>query len=255
MVKEIHRVAAKGCTAIAMPETPYAVGLPSYYTDHWDPVFKALAESDMAICMHIGPAFSLLKRPPEAPHDQLIILSPQLSAIATTDLMLSGLLNRFPTLRIALSEGGIGWISFLLDRIDKHLINQTWTGLDFKGLTATEIFRRNFLGCFISDPSSLNLRERIGIDSIAWECDYPHTDSTWPRSPEALLAEMGAARLSDEEMEKVTWRNASRFFRFDPFAHRAKDKCTVGALRFEAKDVNLDTTSREEYARRYEAVA
>jgi predicted TIM-barrel fold metal-dependent hydrolase len=252
MATEIRRVAAKGCTAIAMPETPYAVGLPSYYTDYWEPVFEALTDTDMAICMHIGPAFSLLTRPPEAPHDQLIIMSPQLSAIATTDLMVSGVLRRFPTLRVALSEGGIGWIPFLLDRIDRHLVNQTWTGLDFEGLTATEVFRRNFLGCFITDPSSLALHDRIGIDSIAWECDYPHSDSTWPRSPEILLAEMIAAGLSDADMEKVTWQNASRFFRFDPFAHRAKEACTVGALRSEAQDVDLEVTSREEYAQRYE---
>src|SRR5205823_3785622 len=54
LVTEIHRVAAKGCTAMTLPETPYGVGLPSFYTDHWDPVFAAMCDTDMPVCMHIG---------------------------------------------------------------------------------------------------------------------------------------------------------------------------------------------------------
>ena len=218
LVAEIHRVAAKGCTAISLPETPYGVGLPSFYTDHWDPVFEALCDTDMAICMHIGGAFGLLKRPEGAPFDQLIIMSPQLSAVATTDLMVSGTFNRFPDLKVAMSEGGIGWIPFLLDRIDRHISNHSWTGLDFGGLNGTELFRKNFLGCFITDPSALHLVDRIGVEAIAWECDYPHSDSTWPTSPEALMGEVEAAHLSDPVINQITWENACRFFRFDPFA-------------------------------------
>jgi len=253
MVAEIHRVAAKGCTAISLPETPYGVGLPSFYTDYWNPIFAALCDTDMAMCMHIGGAFGLLQRPEGAPHDQLIILSPQLSAVATTDLMVSGTFNRFPTLKVAMSEGGIGWIPFLLDRIDRHVSNHSWTGLDLGGLSGTDLFRKNFLGCFITDPSTLQLAERIGVDSIAWECDYPHSDSTWPVSPELLMGEIEGAGLSDEVIEKVTWENACRFFRFDPFTHRTKDEATVRALRALNPGLDVSITSRKEYKARYEA--
>jgi predicted TIM-barrel fold metal-dependent hydrolase len=253
LVAEIHRVAAKGCSAISLPETPYGVGLPSFYTDHWDPVFAALCDADVTVCMHIGGAFGLLQRPEGAPHDQLIIMSPQLSAVATTDLMVSGTFNRFPDLKVAMSEGGIGWIPFLLDRLDRHVWNHSWTGLDFGGLTGTELFRRNFLGCFITDPSALHLADRIGTDAIAWECDYPHSDSTWPTSPEVLLAEFSAAGVSDDVIEKITWRNASRFFRYDPFRYRTREQMTVGALRRLNPDVDTSTTSRHDYRARYEA--
>jgi len=253
LVAEIRRVAAKGCRAITLPETPYGVGLPSFYTDEWDPVFKALCDEDVAVCMHIGGAFNLLQRPEGAPHDQLIIMSPQLSAVATTDLMVSGTFNRFPDLRVALSEGGIGWIPFMLDRVDRHIVNQSWTGLDLGGLTATELFRKNFLGCFITDPSALHLAERIGIEALAWECDYPHSDSTWPRSPELLMQELQAAHLSDEAIAAITWENACRFFRFDPFAHRSRDEATVGALRALAPDVDTSETPKAVYRARYEA--
>jgi len=252
-VAEIHRIAAKGCTAVSFPETPYVNGLPSFYGEHWDPVLKALCDTDIAMCMHIGGAFNLLQRPEGATADQLIVLSPQLSAVATTDLMVSGTFRKFPTLKVALSEGGIGWIAFLLDRIDRHVSNHTWTGLDLNGGTGTDLWRSNFLGCFITDPSTLPLLDRIGEDTVAWECDYPHSDSTWPNSPEALMTELEAANMADARINKVTWENACRFFRFDPFKYTPKEQANVGALRALATDVDTSTTSRAQYRARYEA--
>jgi predicted TIM-barrel fold metal-dependent hydrolase len=251
-IAEIHRIAAKGCTAISFPETPYVNGLPSFYGDHWDGVIKALCDTDIAMCMHIGGAFNLLQRPEGATADQLIVLSPQLSAIATTDLMVSGTFKKFPTLKVALSEGGIGWISFLLDRMDRHITNQSWTGLDLGG-SATDLWRSNFLGCFITDPSTMGLIDRIGEDTVAWECDYPHSDSTWPNSPEMLMDELNAGKVPDAQINKITWENACRFFRFDPFKHIAKEQATVSALRALATDVDTSTTSKAQYRARYEA--
>ena len=75
-------------------------------------------------------------------------------------------------------------LTHYLDRIDRHFQNQTWLhgGDDFGGKLPSEVFREHILACFITDPSGLLLRDRIGVDLIAWECDYPHTDTTWPQS-------------------------------------------------------------------------
>jgi predicted TIM-barrel fold metal-dependent hydrolase len=254
-VIEVRRLKAMGVNAVTFPEVPYVLGLPSFSTDHWDPVLKELNDLDMVLCFHIGGAFRLLQRPPEYSMDQHIILSPQLSAVAWTDVMVSGMFNRFPKLRIAMSEGGIGWIPFLLDRVDLHVSNQTWLGLDLGGLTGTEYFQKHFLGCFISNPSSLRLRDRIGIEAIAWECDYPHSDSTWPLSPEIFLEECVNAGMDDREIYLVSWENACRFFSHDPFAHIKKEDATVGALRANVPDLDLGPTSRNEYRRRFEAAA
>jgi hypothetical protein len=97
--------------------------------------------------------------------------------------------------------------------------------------------------CFIDDDTGLRNRDYIGVDTITWECDYPHSDSTWPQSPEVMMKMVAAARLSDEETDKVTWQNASRWYQFEPFEHRTREECTVGALRAQAIDV--DTTPRE----------
>jgi hypothetical protein len=172
---------------------------------------------------------------------------------ACAEWLWSGYAVRHPELKVAMSEGGIGWIPFLLDRIDLHMRNQTWAGLDLGGLNGTELWRRNFLGCFITNPSSLQLRHRIGVDTISWECDYPHSDSTWPQSPEILHADLEGASVSDEERHLISWQNACRFFDFDPFASIPKEHATVGALRERARDVDIRPTSRAEYRRRYEA--
>jgi predicted TIM-barrel fold metal-dependent hydrolase len=255
MVAEIHRVAAKGSRAVSLPETPHVIGLPSFYSDYWDPVFKALCDTDLALCLHIGLAFNAITLPEEAPDHHRVVMSPQLTALTMTDLFVAEVFRRFPDLRVALSEGGIGWIPFYLDKMDRHVVNQAWTGtvVDAKGSTPTEAFREHILACFITDPSALLLRDRIGVDIIAWECDYPHSDSTWPYAPEQIQEEFVAASLSDEEIDKITYRNACRFFRFDPFTNIDKERASVGALRALATDVDVSTTSKAEYRRRYEA--
>jgi hypothetical protein len=97
------------------------------------------------------------------------------------------------------------------------------------------------LTCFISDPVGLQLRDAIGIDNIAWECDYPHSDSSWPNSAEDLLKH--AQGVSDSDLQKITLENACRWFSFDPFALRTKEQSTVGALRKEAAGHSVEVRS------------
>jgi predicted TIM-barrel fold metal-dependent hydrolase len=254
-VTEIHRIAALGAVAVSLPETPYGAGLPDFASGHWDPIFAALCDHGMVACMHIGGSFGLVQRPPSATVDDIIMLAPQLMAITVTDIILGGLLTRFPDQRFALSEGGIGWVSFFLDRLDRHMTNQSWTHPDKlpKGKTPTDVWKERFLACFITDPTALRVRDRIGVETIAWECDYPHSDSPWPASAEFLWRQLVDAGCSDDEIDKITWANVARFFHYDPFAHVPRERATVGALRAQAADVDVRETSRQEYRRRSEA--
>ena len=261
-VAEIHRIAAKGAKAVSVPEAPYGIGLPSFASGHWDPMFAALLDTGMIPCMHIGGAFGLIQRPTDVPMlpDDIIIMAPQVMAVTTTDIILGGLLQRFPDLKFALSEGGIGWVSFYLDRLDRHVTNHAWTHLDKLpgGKTPTEVWREHFLACFITDPTALKVRDRVGVESLAWECDYPHSDCTWPDSPELLWGELQDAGCSDEEINMITWSNVARFFDYDPFSAIPKEQATVGALRARAAEAGVDTavTTKAEYSRRYhEALA
>jgi predicted TIM-barrel fold metal-dependent hydrolase len=257
MVVEVRRISAKGVTAVSLPETPHVMGLPSFYSGYWDPVFAACNDEEVVVCLHIGQAYNAITQPEGVPEYHRALIGPQLSALALSDLVVAGVFRRYPTLKVAMSEGGIGWIPFYLDKVDRYVVNQAWTGLvvDDVGRTPTQLFRDQVLACFITDPTTLEVRNRIGVGSIAWECDYPHSDSTWPQGPDTLLAECEGAGLTDQEIEKITWENAARFFRFDPFAFTPRERGTVGALRALAGDVDLSTTSKEEYRRRYESRA
>jgi predicted TIM-barrel fold metal-dependent hydrolase len=217
-------------------------------------MLKALSDENMVLSLHIGAGFQIIQRPEEAPVDHLMVLAGQISSITAQDLLFGPTLRRFPELKVALSEGGIGWIPFYFDRIDRHYKNQQWLHSDFGGKLPSEVFREHILACFITDPSGLLLRDRIGIDLIAWECDYPHTDTTWPESPEFTWREFQEAGVTDEtEINKITFENACRFYNWDPFLHTPRVEASVGALRARAPDVDVTRMSRHEWRKRNEA--
>ena len=168
------------------------------------------------------------------------------------DLLWGPAMRNYPDLKFAFSEGGIGWIPFYLDRSDRHYTNQKWLRRDFGDKLPSDVFREHSLACYVTDKTSLKLRHEIGIDIIAWECDYPHSDCFWPDAPEQVLAELNAAGASDSDINKITWENSCRFFGWDPFALTPKDQATVGALRVKGADVDVSIRPRAEWARLYD---
>jgi predicted TIM-barrel fold metal-dependent hydrolase len=242
MADEVRRIAAKGCHAVTFSENPEKLGHPSLHSDHWDPFWDACQESETVVCLHIGSSSSLLLTASDAPADVMISITPMNAFLALNDLMWTPIFKKFPRIRIAMSEGGIGWIPYALERMDyvyEH--HHSWTGADFGGRRPSDVYRDHIVTCFIDDASGLELRHRVGVDSICWECDYPHSDSTWPHSPELLGKSLSG--IPDDEINKMTHLNAMRVFQFDPFAVRPREKCTVEALRGEASDVDIAVRS------------
>ncbi len=241
MADEVRRVGGKGCHAVSFSENPAKLKLPSFHSEHWDPFWSVCSDEGTIVCLHIGSSSSLVVTAADAPIDVLMGLQPVNIIQCAADLLFSPVLRKFPSLKVSLSEGGIGWIPYFLDRMDwTYKRHHAWTGQDFGDRLSSEVFREQIVTCFIDDPAGIELRERVGIDSICWEADYPHSDSTWPCSPETLMASVQG--VADDELSKITHGNAMRHFRFDPFAVRPKEQCTVGALRAGATDV--DTTPR-----------
>jgi predicted TIM-barrel fold metal-dependent hydrolase len=233
MADEVHRVAKKGCHAVTFSEDPGALGWPNMFQDHWDPFFAACQDEGTVICLHIGSSSTMLGLKDGAPFDVLITMTPLNSMSAATDLLWSNVLRKFPDLKFALSEGGIGWLPYWLERIDYvYQQHRFWTHQDFGDQLPSQVARDHMTFCFISDKAGVEQRHAIGIDNITWECDYPHSDSSWPHSPESVIKQLDG--VPDDEINKMTYENAMRVFRFDPFAHRPKEKCTVGALRADA---------------------
>ena len=253
MVDEVKRVAAKGCRAISMPELPHVQGMPTYQSDYWDPFWTVVSDEDVVVCLHIGQGMDAIDMGPDLSFNNYMVLSTQVSVLCVQDLLWGPAMRKYPKLKLAFSEGGIGWIPFLMDRVDRHYENQRWLGQDFGGRMPSEVFREHSLACFISDPTSLKLYEEIGVDIIAFETDYPHSDSLWPDAPEYLLEQCDGAGMSDEDIEKVSWRNVARFCSYDPFAVIPEEQATVAALRALSPDVDTSVVPRSEWRARYEA--
>jgi hypothetical protein len=158
------------------------------------------------------------------------------------DLLWSRVLKEFPAIKFALSEGGIGWIPYFLERADYvHQHHHYWTHQDFGGKLPSEVWREHMIVCFIDDAIGVKNRYDIGLDTITWECDYPHSDTTWPKAPEILAKSM--AGVPDQDVNRITHENAMRFFQLDSFKHRSREKCTAGALRAESPNVDLSIKS------------
>jgi hypothetical protein len=164
----------------------------------------------------------------------MITLQPMNICMAAADLLWSRVLKEYGELRIALSEGGTGWIPYFLDRLDRtYDMHHRWTGQDFGDELPSDVFKRHFLTCFIADPVGLQLRSDIGVDNICWEMDYPHSDSSWPAAPEEFATMCERYGVTDSEIDRMSHENAMRWYDFDPFTVRPKAASTVAALRAE----------------------
>ena len=243
MVEEVKRIAGKGCTAVSLNENPTVQKLPSIHNAYWEPLWKAVVDHDIAICLHIGAGNPAPHASMETPIEAWISTMPISIAVGAADWLHLEALERYPTMKIALSEGGIGWIPYFLERSDfSHERHKAWTHSRFKGTRPSDVFRKHFLTCFIDDAFGLQNLQAIGEDMVAYECDYPHSDSLWPKVPETLWESV--KHLSESQINKVTHLNAMRFFRFDPFRHFKREELNVRTLKAKAAADKVDVTMR-----------
>jgi len=163
----------------------------------------------MIISLHVATSGGY-PAPPGAPSLQLgATMFGQLSLAASAEWLWSGYPKDFPTLRIAMSEGGIGWVPMLLDRLD-NIIDRSGYGLGWEERPA-DILKRNFWFCTIDDPSTIDLRHRIGVENICVEVDYPHGDGTWPDTQ--LEIEKLWGHIPDDELRMMCCENAAKLYR------------------------------------------
>jgi predicted TIM-barrel fold metal-dependent hydrolase len=210
---EIRRNAGRGFRSVTLPERPHRIGLPSLFSGYWDPIIAACQETDTVISLHVGSSGM-----PDMPEDGPLValgatLFGQMSLSACAEWVWSGLPARFPHLKIAMSEGGIGWVAMLLDRLD-NIVDRSGYGRDFdrSGLRPADVLQRNFWFCTIDDPSTIETRHRIGIDHIMVEVDYPHGDSTWPDTQQVIERCWGHLPVAD--LRKLTHENAAALYRW-----------------------------------------
>ncbi len=243
MAEEIERTAAKGAHCVSFSMNPYALGLPSLHSDHWDPFWAACEQTDTVVTMHIGSGSFEVQTSPDAPMNVRITCSGINIYPTAADLVWSPIFQKFKDLKVALAEGGIGWIPYFLERADyTYEHHKAWTRPDLGGHLPSEVFKDHVITCFIADDFGVISLDHMNQDMVTWECDYPHSDTTWPHSPEAVWDSVQS--LSDGQIDSITHLNAMRLFSFDPFSVRSRDACTAEALRREVAGHDVSIVAR-----------
>lgn len=241
-VKEVERLVGKGCHAISFPDNPTAKGLPSIHNASWEQLWKVCNDNRVVVNCHIGTGYAPPHPSMESPINAWITGMPISIANSAADWIHLAALNRYPNLKIALSEGGIGWIPYFLERADFTFKHHVWTRVDLGGKLPSEVFREHFLTCFIDDKFGLKNYTDVGEDIICYECDYPHSDCTWPEAPEVLWESLKG--LPERVINKVTHENVMREYQWDPISKLGREALTVGSLREQARAAGVDTQLR-----------
>jgi predicted TIM-barrel fold metal-dependent hydrolase len=217
-IAEVKRVAKLGFRALTLPCKPvwgaHDVDHPNYNLPVFDPLWAVIQDANLPITFHVSTG-----RDPRASRGNggAVInyvshsLSPTIEPVA--NLCASGVLTRFPKLRFATIEAGIGWVAWMLDAMDEaYRKHHFWVRPKLTKLPS-EYFREHGFASFQEDPAGLAVAESMNLaDNFMWGNDYPHHEGTWPHSAEAIERTMGG--LSDGARAKVLGLNAARLFGF-----------------------------------------
>ncbi len=187
------------------------------HSGYWDPFFAACEETGTVVCMHIGSSSRMPATSPDAPPAVTATLGFGNAMFSLVDFLWSGVLVRYPKIRLAYAESQIGWIPYVLERIDDVWEdNQGWAGTKSIPEPPSTYFHRNVWGCFFKDQTGIDMRHKIGIDRITFETDYPHSDSTWPDT-RAVVAKM-LDGLDGVEIHQIVRGNAIDLFDLQGFS-------------------------------------
>lgn len=216
-VAELQRGVGLGHKALSFPNAPETLGLPGLADTHWDPLWNAVEDAGIPVTLHIasGALRGALPLAPGAgaPAEAFITVAPTTNFTTLATLLFSGALERHPRLRFLSVEGGIGWLPYLVQRADEtYRKHRHWTKPRISQPPSV-YFRRQIFANFLDDAVGVACRHFIGIDNLMFETDYPHSDTTFPRSREV------AARVLKDvpapEARQLLRDNAVRFFGLD----------------------------------------
>jgi predicted TIM-barrel fold metal-dependent hydrolase len=208
--EEVRRNAARGFRSVTLSENPQRLGLPSVFTDHWDPLLDACAETGTVVNLHLGSSSSRPSASDDAPAAVSSLMWPAHVMCAAAEWVYSQAVLRFPQLRLAFSEGGVGWVPVLLQRMERAHRSRgemMWPDVD---VTPMDVLLGSCWFCAIEEPYSFDQRYRIGVEHILLESDYPHSDTSWPDTQIAMAEQL--KDLPPDEVDLVTHRNAADLY-------------------------------------------
>jgi len=210
-VKEVHRAAKLGLRGL---ELSCSWDMEPMFHPMWEPLWQAVNEVNLPLHFHTFPSISPAERertPKVAQRAAMFTrvtgfqlnLSNILAAIIG-----AGVLERYPRLRISFGESGIGWIPYVLDRMDFEWEDR------FRDLNLTmkpsDYWRRQCKATFQFDRIGAKLIDDLGVETLMWGSDYPHTDGVWPESSKYIAEQF--CEVSPATVRKITCENAGKFY-------------------------------------------
>jgi predicted TIM-barrel fold metal-dependent hydrolase len=212
-VAELQRIVAAGARAVQMPLYPVDAGLPPLSDQAYDPLWAAIGEAGLPVSLHVCPPKGRgLASDPTPVRGIFQVMPPIMMSQAMVELILSGIFVRHPAVRVVLVEAGLGWIPYMLDRLDHTSAKLDWESKGMPPGKPSDYWYRNMAATFEEDQMGLSMRGRIGVDNLLWASDYPHYDSTFPHSMQAIDEEF--ATCTAEERTAMTRGNVARLYNF-----------------------------------------
>ena len=224
-VKETERCAAMGLKGININSDPHfqndANGnpIPDLGHPHWDPLWEICSDKGLPVNFHIGASETAIdwmgqQGWPSLPRDLRSGISGAMlffnNGKVVSNIIYSGVLDRFEKLKFVSVESGVGWVPFLMEALDYQLLEIAETkSLQMK---ASEYFKRNFYACFWFEREDIsNTLHKVGIDNVLFETDFPHPTSLHPidNLDERLSG------LNEEDRAKVLSLNAAKLYGID----------------------------------------
>lgn len=213
-VSEVERVAALGGKSLQLPVFPTELGELDYYDERYSRLFDAIVAADLPICFHIGLKMSLselAQRDPTPNKGVMVPMTPLMTAEAFGMLILGGVLERHPNLKVVFVEPGVGWTAWWLETVDDMYTRQ---GYKFPAITMkpSDYFHRNISLTFIDESMGLHrVRDIVGTENLMWSTDFPHPVTSWPNSKKIIDAQFES--IPTDEREAILSGNAARIWK------------------------------------------
>jgi uncharacterized protein len=207
---ELQRVARDGHRGAIISPFEFRCSDPE-----WERFWDVAAEVGLPISFHIGQGTSQVRVAPGSWElAAFSAVGPMQLDEPLAMMIYSGVLERHPTLRLVLAESGIGWLPYFVHRLDAAAEKHVDKAQDYRITTKpSELFRRQVYATFEEEPLGPELLPLLGPDNFMWASDYPHPDSTFPHSREAVAHAFRG--LAPDFVERVTATNCKRLYGFD----------------------------------------
>ncbi len=221
--REAKRVGGLGARGVNMTSDPQDLGAPDLANRAWDPFWEVCSELALPVHFHIGASVTGMtfygKYPWESHADntKLAIGGTLLfigNARVVTNLILSGMFDRYPDLKMVSVESGVGWIPFILEALDYEMSENAPQELSQMGKLPSEYFKSNLYATFWFENNRNKLPdliEAVGEDNILFETDFPHPTCLYPSPLETVEAKMQT--LAPEARRKIFGENARQLYR------------------------------------------